>query len=68
MALTVEQLQTIRDSILQQLSSYAVMQKGDKRLESHDATDLRSRLAAIDAEIARVSSSSAGYVTRMYTR
>lgn len=68
MALTVEQLQTIRDSILQQLSSYAVMQKGDKRLESHDAADLRSRLASVDAEIARVSSSSSGYVTRMYTR
>lgn len=68
MALTVEQLQEVRDDILRQYSAYAVLQKGDKRLESHTAVDLRSRLAAIDAEIARVSSSSSGYVTRMYTR
>lgn len=68
MALTLEQLQEIRDSILQQLSAYAVLQKGDKRLESHEASDLRSRLAAIDAEIAKLSTGSSGYITRLYTR
>jgi len=68
MAMTLEQLETQRDKLLQQAAAYAVMQSGDKRLEAFDAKDLERRIAILDTQIAKLSGSSSGYVTRFYTR
>ena len=68
MAMTLEQLETQRDKLLQQAAAYAVMQSGDKRLEAFDAKDLERRIAILDTQITKLSGSSSGYVTRFYTR
>lgn len=68
MALTLEQVQAERDKLIKQAAAYAVMQSGDKRLEAFDAKDLERRIAILDSQIAKLSGTASGYVTRLYTR
>lgn len=66
--MTLELAQAERDKVLKQIAAYRTMQAGDKRLEAFDAKDLERRLSMWDAEIAKLSGASSGYVTRFYTR